>query len=305
MPRRSNSIRFLRSYKKWYPLAIQSLLGGLFSAYVVFYFQSASLTKTAVFFALLMALLVVNEFLEKRYANIYLQVSLFFLVNFSFFIFFIPIVFKSIGIISYLSGSLISLATVGALIAFLKKQSVFTGRKEFKITAGIPPVLSGILFMFYVLNWIPPVPLSLKYGGIYHKVEKSSSGNRTRYTLTYEKPPWYRPFKQSDDPFRFADGDRVYCFSSVFASTYLKTSIFHRWQRYSPGEERWLISDRIPIDISGGRDEGYRIYTYKDTIEPGDWRVDVVTENDRIIGRIGFSVVRPGDDDIRFVSIIR
>jgi hypothetical protein len=52
-------------------------------------------------------------------------------------------------------------------------------------------------------------------------------------------------------------------------------------------------------------DEGYRVYTYKENMEPGDWRVDVVTENDMIIGRIGFSVVRSEDDDIRFVSIIR
>src|SRR6266571_4484415 len=49
-----------------YPHAIQFLLGGLFSAYTVFYSQSASLTTTAVFFALLIVLLVGNEFLRDR-----------------------------------------------------------------------------------------------------------------------------------------------------------------------------------------------------------------------------------------------
>ena len=61
----------LTRFKKWYPLAIQFLIGGLFSAYVVFYFKSASFTKASLFFILLMVFLVANEFLEKRYSNIY------------------------------------------------------------------------------------------------------------------------------------------------------------------------------------------------------------------------------------------
>ena len=51
-------------YQEWYPLALQFFLGGLFSGYVVFYFQSAAMTKSWIFFVMLLALLVANEFLE-------------------------------------------------------------------------------------------------------------------------------------------------------------------------------------------------------------------------------------------------
>ena len=55
----------LIKYRHLYPTGIQFFLGGLFSAYVVFYFKSASFTKTAIFLGLLILLLVANEFLKK------------------------------------------------------------------------------------------------------------------------------------------------------------------------------------------------------------------------------------------------
>ncbi len=47
---------FLIKYSEWYPAVIQFLLGGLFSTYVVFYFQSASFTKTSLFFIIILGL---------------------------------------------------------------------------------------------------------------------------------------------------------------------------------------------------------------------------------------------------------
>ncbi|NIT57769.1 MAG: DUF2914 domain-containing protein, partial [Aliifodinibius sp.] len=66
-------------YRDWFPLALQFFLGGLFSAYVVFYFKSASFTKTAIFLGILVLLLIANEFLEKRLTNIFLLISLYFM----------------------------------------------------------------------------------------------------------------------------------------------------------------------------------------------------------------------------------
>ncbi|NTV84115.1 MAG: DUF2914 domain-containing protein, partial [Bacteroidales bacterium] len=81
-------------YQNWYPLLTQFFFGGLFSSYVVFYFQSAALTKNWLFLGGLIILLFANEFLEKRLKNIYLQLTLYFLVTFSFLIFFIPVLMK-------------------------------------------------------------------------------------------------------------------------------------------------------------------------------------------------------------------
>jgi hypothetical protein len=52
--------------KPYAPMAIQFLLGGLFSAYAIFYSKSATFAGTAVFFCLLVAFLVANEFLRSR-----------------------------------------------------------------------------------------------------------------------------------------------------------------------------------------------------------------------------------------------
>ena len=56
-------------YQNWLPMAVQFFFGGLFSAYVVFYFTHASMTKTWLFTGLLVGLLIVNEFFEKRLNN--------------------------------------------------------------------------------------------------------------------------------------------------------------------------------------------------------------------------------------------
>ncbi|MFQ5582920.1 MAG: DUF2914 domain-containing protein, partial [Calditrichia bacterium] len=53
---------FLLRFYDWYPLGIQFLFGGLLSSYVVFYFKSASLSKTAIFVVIPALLLVANEF---------------------------------------------------------------------------------------------------------------------------------------------------------------------------------------------------------------------------------------------------
>src|SRR6478736_2788291 len=66
----SPSTRWVLQSRPYYPMASQFLLGGLFSAYTIFYSRSASFTGTAVFFSLLIALLVTNEFLRDRLSNL-------------------------------------------------------------------------------------------------------------------------------------------------------------------------------------------------------------------------------------------
>jgi len=128
----------------------------------------------------------------------------------------------------------------------------------------------AVLVVFYFLNWIPPVPLSLKLGGIYHQVEKADG----LYHLTFEKPAWYQVMKRSDHSFH-GEGP-AYCFTAVFAPVDLKTTIYHRWQyrMATPGQlsgkGEFSTADRIPIRISGGREGGYRGYTIKQHVPPGN-----------------------------------
>lgn len=282
--------QFLARAEPYYPMAIQFLLGGLFSAYTIFYSQSASLTTTAVFFGLLVVLLVGNEFLHDRLSNLKLLVSLYALVAFCFFTFFLPVLTGIMNWVMVLLGAMLSLALALRVLelVYLRK----TGRSRIEmVKAGSPAVaVVAVLVLFYFLNWIPPVPLSLKRGGIYHQVDKADG----LYHLTFEKPAWYRVMKRSDNPFH-GEGP-AYCFTAVFAPVELKTTIYHRWQyrMVAPGQSSgrgdFSTTDRIPIHISGGREGGYRGYTIKQYLPPGEWRVDVETEDGRVIGRVRFQV---------------
>src|SRR5256886_6851243 len=154
-----------------YPHAIQFLLGGLFSAYTIFYLQSASLTTTAVFFALLIALLVGNEFLRDRLtnANVRLLVSLYALVVFSFFTFFLPVLIGAMNTVVFLIGAGLSAAvTIKVVRLIYQEQEPAPSRWEEARTSLPAIVLIVVLVGFYFLKWIPPVPLSMQFGASYH-----------------------------------------------------------------------------------------------------------------------------------------
>ena len=65
----------------------------------------------------------------------------------------------------------------------------------------------------------------------------------------------------------------------------------HHWQWKNEQSGEWETSDKIEFQITGGRDGGYRGYTYKTNILEGKWKVDVTTNDDMILGRINFTVV--------------
>ena len=76
----------------------------------------------------------------------------------------------------------------------------------------------------------------------------------------------------------------------MFAPTKLSATIVHNWQWFDESKSRWVSLSDIAFPISGGRDEGYRGYSTKNVVPEGHWRVDVQTENGRVIGRIKFNV---------------
>ena len=101
-------------------MAVQFLLGGLFSAYAIFYSRSATLTSTAIFFALLVVLLVANEFLRDRLSSLRLLVSLYALVCFAFFTFFLPVMTGLMNAAIFLVG-----AGLSAVVTFRVVQLIY------------------------------------------------------------------------------------------------------------------------------------------------------------------------------------
>lgn len=280
--------RWVLRVRPYYPMVVQFLLGGLFSAYAVFYSRSATLTSTAIFFALLVALLVGNEFLRDRLSSLRLLVSLYAMVCFAFFTFFLPVMTGYMNSAIFLVGALLSAVVTFRVVQLVYRNNPDRSKREAIGVTAPAFTLIGLLVGFYFLNWIPPVPLSLKFGGVYHEVKRTGD----RFELSFEKH-WYQIWKRSDDI--FPANEPIYCFTAVFAPVDLNTTVYHHWYFRPNDGKPFTHADRIPIKISGGREGGYRTYTFKQRLDPGDWRVDLETEDGRIIGQVSVRAEERGD----------
>ncbi|WP_092130954.1 DUF2914 domain-containing protein [Bizionia paragorgiae] len=279
---------FLERYQRFFPLAIQFFFGGLSSAYVIYFSRSVSLSKTITFFVILIALLMANELLKKRISNKYLQFSIYFFLSFTFFTFMVPVFIKKMSTPVFIFSGLLSLVITLTLITFIHKQSPST-RSEVRLGKlyGIILAIYGTINLFYFSNLIPPVPLALDSGLVAHKVKKVNNS----YLVTYERDDWYVFWRDHRIEFIHSPGENVYIFTSIFAPTEIEKSIFHRWKWYNTTLDTWEVLDTISYDITGGRDDGFRGYTFKNNVMPGLWRVDVTTKEGLILGVIDFEII--------------
>ena len=278
---------FFEKYEDYLPLAIQFFLGGLCSAYVIYFSRSVSFSKTVIFFIILVILLLANELLKKRISNKYLQFGAYFFVNFTFFTFFIPLLLGTMNRFIFLFSGGISLAITLGLVIYIYNASPST-RDDVHL-GKLVGLIFGIHLMinsFYFLNLIPPVPLALDEGLVAHNIEKQND----HYIVTYEREPWYKFWKDNRHEYVYESGSNVYVFTSIFAPSDFQKDILHRWRWYSPYTQKWEIIDEIGFEITGGRDEGFRGYTYKNKMMEGEWRVDVITKEGLVLGMLGFEI---------------
>jgi len=140
--------------------------------------------------------------------------------------------------------------------------------------------------VFYYFNLIPPVPMAMDTGLVAHHVEKKNN----EYIVTYKQDEWYKFWRTHHVNFHRQADQNVYVFTSVFAPTDLKKSIFHRWQWYNPDTRSWEVTDDIGFEVTGGRGRGFRGYTYKNNLTEGQWKVDVITEEKLVLGVVDFVV---------------
>ena len=279
---------WLERYQDLLPLAIQFFFGGLSSAYVIYYFRSVSASKTASFFILLLMLLFANEFLKKRIANKYLQFSVYFFISFTFFTFIIPVFIKDMNTYIFIISGLISLSITVVFITFIYRVSPST-RYEIMYGKLLVLILSiyAVINSFYFLNLIPPVPLAMAEGVVAHSLVKKDN----KYIVTYEAAEWYKFWRKHSVTYIHKPNEKVFAFTSIFAPTDLKKSILHRWKLYNETTKNWDIVDDIGYDINGGRDNGFRGYTYKSNVKEGLWKIEVITEEELVLGVIDFEII--------------
>ncbi len=282
------------------PLALHFCFGSLLSAYTIFYFKSASLVVSFGFLLIIFLLLLANELSQFRALGLKIKMSLLSLCWFSYATYMVPIALGSIGFWVFLLSLFVGLIPLSflALILYWRRTT-----REVLVQVLGPVFAVFVLFLgLYLMRWIPPVPLSIQYMGVFHQVERQED----QYVL-YHQRPWWRFWHRGDQRFYALPGDRVHVFFRLFSPSGFRGNVHMNWEFL--GEDGvWHTTDRIPIQILGGREEGFRGFGFKSNYQMGRWRVRVLTPDQREIGRIGFRILRSPlyrDDDPESDTTIR
>jgi hypothetical protein len=257
-------------------LLLQFFFGGLFSALFIFYFKSSSHVLAYGWALGLGALLVANEFLEDRYRRFTLVWLLFGLCAMLLLHFVVPHIVGSVAGFWFFLSTLLG---AGLAHGLRLKTPGRPGR--------IGPVwgVAAGLFLAYAADLIPPVPLVKRDLAVGHDLVRAQGV----YRLQQEKTPWWVFWRRVSRDVHLAPGERLYCVSAVFAPRGLDARLFHRWEHHE-GQRGWVTWSRVGFALSGGREGGYRGYTWKQNLVPGDWRVAVETENGRTVAVHRFAI---------------
>lgn len=266
--------------------AAQFFFGGLYSAYVVFYFRSATFGRSFLFLLALVVLMLANEFWAARLGLDRLRVPLYALCVFSFALFFIPVLTGYLGAGVFSASTALAFGLAMALAWAMDWGAVgLLGRLRAQ-ARGVAGVL-GIVWVLDAVGAIPPVPFALIERGIYRDVQRTAAG----YEVAWE-PSW-RFWRQDERVFLYREGDEVWCFTAIFAPAGAALGVEHVWEWWDDSAGEWVERNRIPLRMRGGRDGGFRTFSRKRSLAPGDWRVRVVSESGRELGRVPFTL-EPG-----------
>jgi hypothetical protein len=134
------------------------------------------------------------------------------------------------------------------------------------------------------------VPVAVKKIGVYYGIEKKDGD----YIGKYLKSNWGL-FSKGSQEFHARPGDKVTIILSIFSPARFKDQVFLKWYR-DDEKTGWKLEDTIPLNIFGGRDQGFRGFGTKEFYIAGKWRVLVETSDGREVGRIHLEIFN--DDSI-------
>ncbi len=270
------------------PIATQFALGGFWSGFVIFYGRSAVFSASWPFMLVLLAIFLANEYFSKYHERLVFTSILFFFALYSYAVFAVPIYTGKLGALSFIESGAVAVAAF-ALFALLLR---LVGKDRFK--ADLRRIRTGaiiVLLVFnisYFTNILPPLPLAAKAAGVYHGVWRVPGA----YLASTEDQSWEVRYLGLAPTLHVVSGESLYAYTSVFAPTTLTTTIVHRWQWYDPVAKKWITKAAVTYPIVGGRDGGYKGYSAALVTVEGSWRVDVETDDGRLIARLPFTVVQ-------------
>lgn len=262
------------------PLALQLSFGALLSAFIVLYSKSADFVASWPFVLILAVLFLGNEFFRKPFVRLAFRLCIYFIAIFSYAICILPVLFHKMGGAMFIASGIASLVLIFIYISLFFSKN----RKLLMLNIAVVYIIFNIL---YFTNIIPPLPLTLKEIGLYHQVERNAGG---KYKLTFEPIKWWEYIIKTEPVFHQIAGEPVYIFANIFSPAKLNVKIIHRWSYFNEQQKKWIEVNNLQYPIFGGNNWGYRGYSFKQNIMPGRWRVEVITQNGQVLGRINFKV---------------
>ena len=266
------------TWKQRFTWAVQFCFGGLFSALVVCYFKSSGSLASFLLVILLAILLVGNEFLQKKYESFGVSLAFFCLLGTMFMNFAIPHLVHRIGFIWFFLSTQLSFG----MCMFIWKIS---HRKKSILIA--PALISILLVVAYIMNWVPPVPLVLKQKIACQNFDKAT------YTCDIDDPNIFQSIGLQIPSVHKVDSSEVYFLASIYAPAKLKAELEYLWYYQDPQTGKYKLTDRISsgrMTLNGGRESGFRTFTRKKNTPPGKYRVEVAYKNGAVIGSGTFEV---------------
>lgn len=284
--------------KRIAPAAMQFSFGALFSGFVIFYTKSSSILISWPFLIVLYILFFGNESFRKFYRGLFFQIGVLYFSVLTMLIFLVPLWVKDIGTDIFLLSGLLSLLVIGVVFRVLVYwfRSVSTLDHK-RLWLWIFMIWMGVNILYYE-NLIPAIPLSLKSDELYYHIERTDDGYEA---LAREQGFWERVMPP--DRIEKPDGEWIYYYSAIFAPSSFHQQIIHRWEYFSPRHKRWIKVYEYPLQIVGGRGDGYRGYSYLVNPALGKWRVLVQTNGAQILGQKVFEIIAPeGEVQMRSVE---
>lgn len=304
-------IRALRSYL---PALTQFVLGSLWSAFLVFYWRSGVLAGSWPFLIVLAAIFIGNEVFKQYHARLIFTTTLFFFALISYAVFMVPVFTHTIGQMTFILSGVASVTVFAAFLWLLNALSVAQlGEVKWKIAFGACAVYAAINGLYF-LNVLPPLPLAMQQSGVYQSicrvpprtgqircigqtVPQNIERSGALHYLALEEPQSWNIWLGVPRVVHVHPGSQVVVFGAIFAPISLNTTAYHVWQHYDDVHGTWRTVQRVDSSLRGGREKGFRGYSYKTDPAPGLWRVDFVTIDNRLIGRTVFTVEngQPGE----------
>ena len=276
------------SYRLW---VMHFFLGTLLNAFMVFYFRASSGVLAFLFIVALSVIIVANELPRFRQQGPIVRVMLLGFSVTSYLAYLLPVLYGHLHAWQYVVSVALGCAATFGLWKFFTR---FTHDPNWTFKRAVMPglVMQGTLLLLYLLNVIPPVPLSLKHIGVYTSVgsTKDEKGHK-RYELAYQPAPAWQFWKRQSGTFVGPTGSKAYAFVRIFAPTRFQDQVRFAWDYDDPDKGWTQRGSPYATALSGGNEEGFRTFAYSTMGKPGTYRVRVLTVDDREIGRASFDYI--------------